>query len=187
MKKSLPSWARLATKRTIRRQLKEARRQQEEFAMITGHMEEGLLVIDKQTDLLSWNPSALRLLGSKEARAETSVLSLNRSEPFQKAVEGALAGSRTETLLEVNGVFCRISANPVLDEGAVKGAVLLLVDVTETMQRENLRREFTANVSHELKTPLTSISGFAEILQDGLVQPRISANSPVASSTRPRD
>ena len=158
--------------RTIRRQLKEARRQQEEFAMITGHMEEGLLVIDKQTDLLSWNPSALRLLGSKEARAETSVLSLNRSEPFQKAVEGALAGSRTETLLEVNGVFCRISANPVLDEGAVKGAVLLLVDVTETMQRENLRREFTANVSHELKTPLTSISGFAEILQDGLVQPQ---------------
>ena len=158
--------------RTIRRQLKEARRQQEEFAMITGHMEEGLLVIDKQTDLLSWNPSALRLLGSKEARAETSVLSLNRSEPFQKAVEGALAGSRTETLLGVNGVFCRISANPVLDEGTVKGAVLLLVDVTETMQRENLRREFTANVSHELKTPLTSISGFAEILQDGLVQPQ---------------
>ena len=87
-------------------------------------------------------------------------------------MEGALAGSRTETLLEVNGVFCRISANPVLDEGAVKGAVLLLVDVTETMQRENLRREFTANVSHELKTPLTSISGFAEILQDGLVQPQ---------------
>ncbi len=158
--------------RTIRRQLKDARRQQEEFAMITGHMEEGLLMIDKQTDLLSWNPSALRLLGSKEAKAERSVLSLNRTEPFQKVVETALSGSRAETLLPVNGRFCRISANPVFDEEAVKGAVLLLVDVTESMERENLRREFTANVSHELKTPLTSISGFAEILQGGLVQPK---------------
>ncbi len=158
--------------RTIRRQLQDAHRQQEEFAMITGHMEEGLLVIDRQTGLLSWNASALRLLGSGEPQADRSVLSLNRSEPFQRAVEGALSGNRTESLLEVGGVYCRVSANPVLDEGTVKGAVLLLVDVTETMQRENLRREFTANVSHELKTPLTSISGFAEILQDGLVQPQ---------------
>ena len=157
--------------RTIRKQLADARRQQQEFSIITENMSEGLLVIDAQTDLLSYNSSALRLLDAAETQAHTSVLSLNRSEPFQQAVDAVLSGRHTSSNLQIGDNFCQVIANPVLRDKEVTGAVLLLVDITEKIQRENLRREFTANVSHELKTPLTSISGFAEIIQDGFVKP----------------
>lgn len=157
--------------RTIRKQLSDARRQQQEFSIITENMSEGLLVIDAQTDLLSYNSSALRLLDAAETQAHTSVLSLNRSEPFQQAVDAVLSGRHTSSNLQIGDSFCQVIANPVLRDKEVTGAVLLLVDITEKIQRENLRREFTANVSHELKTPLTSISGFAEIIQDGFVKP----------------
>lgn len=157
--------------RTIRKQLADARRQQQEFSIITENMSEGLLVIDAQTDLLSYNSSALRLLDAAETQAHTSVLSLNRSEPFQQAVDAVLSGRHTSSNLQIGDSFCQVIANPVFRDKEVTGAVLLLVDITEKIQRENLRREFTANVSHELKTPLTSISGFAEIIQDGFVKP----------------
>ena len=157
--------------RTIRKQLADARRQQQEFSIITENMSEALLVIDAQTDLLSYNSSALRLLDAAETQAHTSVLSLNRSEPFQQAVDAVLSGRHTSSNLQIGDSFCQVIANPVLRDKEVTGAVLLLVDITEKIQRENLRREFTANVSHELKTPLTSISGFAEIIQDGFVKP----------------
>lgn len=157
--------------RTIRKQLADARRQQQEFSIITENMSEGLLVIDAQTDLLSYNSSALRLLDAAETQAHTSVFSLNRSEPFQQAVDAVLSGRHTSSNLQIGDSFCQVIANPVLRDKEVTGAVLLLVDITEKIQRENLRREFTANVSHELKTPLTSISGFAEIIQDGFVKP----------------
>ena len=157
--------------RTIRKQLADARRQQQEFSIITENMSEGLLVIDSQTDLLSYNSSALRLLDAAETQAHTSVLSLNRSEPFPQAVDAVLSGRHTSSNLQIGDSFCQVIANPVLRDKEVTGAVLLLVDITEKIQRENLRREFTANVSHELKTPLTSISGFAEIIQDGFVKP----------------
>ncbi|MGI5958732.1 MAG: ATP-binding protein [Massiliimalia sp.] len=157
--------------KTIQAQLTDAKRQQEEFSLITEHMNEGILVIDNQTDLLSYNTSALHLLGaSPKQGTQGSVLVLNRSEPFRKAVESALGGKHYDTWMELDNLFCQIIANPVYHDGKVQGAVLLLVDVTEKMQRESLRREFTANISHELKTPLTSISGFAEILQNGMVQ-----------------
>ena len=133
-------------------------------------MNEGLLVIDKQTDLLSCNSSALKLLGVSKRPVETSVLTLNRSEPFLRAVERMLAGEHVSEMVEVEGGTRQLIANPVFQDGSVTGGVLLLVDVTEKVQRERLRREFTANVSHELKTPLTSISGFAEIMQDGIVK-----------------
>lgn len=157
--------------RTIRRQLSDARRQQQEFSIITENMSEGLLVIDAQTDLLSYNSSALHLLDATEAQAHASVLALNRSEPFQQTVDAVLSGKHTSSNLQIGDNFCQVIANPVLRDKEVTGAVLLLVDITEKIQRENLRREFTANVSHELKTPLTSISGFAEIIQDGFVKP----------------
>ncbi len=156
--------------RTIQQQLSAAKRQQQEFSIITENMSEGLLVIDKQTDLLSFNSSALRILGAKAAPQNQSVLTLNRSEPFRRTIDAVLAGGHRTELLQVQDGFCQLIANPVLRRGEVAGAVLLLVDVTERIQRENLRREFTANVSHELKTPLTSISGFAEIIQDGFVK-----------------
>ncbi len=156
---------------TIRHQLAEAKRQQEEFALIMQHMNEGLLVIDAKTQLLFSNPSAYRMLGTDNEQQVKSVLELNRSEPFRLVVDGALNGKHEETMLQLESGTCQLVADPVIQDDGVKGAVLLLIDVTEKAQRENLRREFTANVSHELKTPLTSISGFAEILQDGMVRP----------------
>ena len=156
--------------KTIAVQLAEAKRQQAAFAQITADMEEGLLVIDEHGALLSVNPSALRLLEVKDVQPSENVLTLNRSEPFRRAVETALDGRHEAAVLTFGEMSCQVTANPVWHDGKPSGAVLLLVDITEKLQRETLRREFTAHVSHELKTPLPSISGFAEILRDGMVQ-----------------
>ena len=157
----------------IAQQMKSLREKQEEFTSITENMSEGFLVLDKNTDILSYNTSALRLLGAEAVPAEShvSALALNRSAGFRSAVDGALAGKRSEQLVRQGGRCCQVMANPVLRDGEVEGAVVVILDITEREERENLRREFTANVSHELKTPLTSISGFAEIIKNGIVKP----------------
>lgn len=157
--------------KSLQAEITEAKRQQEEFSMITDNMEEGFLVIDSHTEVLSYNSSALRLLGAKDKDARQSVLALNRSENFQKTVEKVLSGQHVISYQEFQGITCQVAANPVFQEGKVTGAVILILDVTEKMKGEQMRREFTANVSHELKTPLTSISGFAEIINDGFVKP----------------
>lgn len=156
--------------KTIQKQLSDAKRQQKEFQIITKQMQEGLLVIDTQTDLLSSNASALELLDAGQVKDKESVLSLNRSEAFEKTIDKVLRGEHVESVLNLGERYCQICANPVFDKETIAGAVILLIDVTEKMQRDSLRREFTANVSHELKTPLTSISGFAEIIQSGFVK-----------------
>ena len=158
-------------KRQIGRQMEDLRRRREEFAAITENMSEGLLIIDRETRVLSYNAAALRLLDARAPGEEDSVLALNREPGFRRCVEEALAGRRREELLEREDTCCRVLANPVEQDGAVTGAVLIVLDVTEKERREALRREFTANVSHELKTPLTSILGTAEILENGLVKP----------------
>ena len=157
----------------IAQQIKSLREKQEEFTSITENMSEGFLVLDNNTDILSYNTSALRLLGAEAVPAEShvSALALNRSAGFRSAVDGALAGKRSEQLVRQGGRCCQVMANPVLRDGEVEGAVVVILDITEREERENLRREFTANVSHELKTPLTSISGFAEIIKNGIVKP----------------
>ena len=157
----------------IAQQMKSLREKQEEFTSITENMSEGFLVLDNNTDILSYNTSALRLLGAEAVPAEShvSALALNRSAGFRSAVDGALAGKRSEQLVRQGGRCCQVMANPVLRDGEVEGAVVVILDITEREERENLRREFTANVSHELKTPLTSISGFAEIIKNGIVKP----------------
>ncbi|MCI2056769.1 MAG: ATP-binding protein [Oscillibacter sp.] len=156
--------------REIDRQMVKLRRRQEEFTAITENMGEGFLVIDTRTHVLSHNTAALRLLDAAEAPAETSVYTLNRAAGFRRAVEEALAGRRSEQLLESEDACRQVIASPVFQDEHLSGAVLVILDVTEKEQRENLRREFTANVSHELKTPLTSISGTAEILENGFVK-----------------
>lgn len=157
--------------KTLQTEISEAKRQQEEFSIITDNMEEGFLVIDSHTEVLSYNSSALKLLGAREQDARQSVLALNRSESFQKTVERVLGGQHVISNQEFQGITCQVAANPVFQDGKVTGAVILILDVTEKMKGEQMRREFTANVSHELKTPLTSISGFAEIISDGFVKP----------------
>ena len=156
--------------RQIKNQLEAARRNQEEFGIITENMQEGLLVIDSYTMILSGNSSVWNMFQLKEAKIGDSVYSLNRNEDFRMLIEQVLKGQHGSVLLHLGSEAIQMIANPVTREHKVVGAVLLLMNETEKVEREQLRREFSANVSHELKTPLTSISGFAEIIQDGLVR-----------------
>lgn len=157
--------------RTIRRQMDELSQRQREFAALTDNMSEGFLLVDYKANVLASNHSALRLLtGGKDVPVEN----LRRDGCMPQmltTVEAALAGVRTDTVQEVSGISWQIIANPVVSNGQVAGVAVLVMDVTEREQRERLRQEFSANVSHELKTPLTSISGFAELMKEGMVPP----------------
>ena len=153
-------------RKIIDKQLKDAVQMQEEFKLITENMSEGFLVIDREMRILTHNTAAMKLLNMSEAESE-NVLSVNRSKAFRKMLERVLSGVRNESETESDGKYYRFIANPVLDENHIIGAVIVILDVTECVNSENLRREFTSNVSHELKTPLTSISGFAEIMKNG--------------------
>lgn len=156
--------------RQIKNQLEAARRNQEEFGIITENMQEGLLVIDSYTMILSGNSSVWKMFQIKDPKIGDSVYSLDRNEDFRMLIEQVLKGQHGSVLLHLGSEAIQMIANPVTREHKVVGAVLLLMNETEKVEREQLRREFSANVSHELKTPLTSISGFAEIIQDGLVR-----------------
>lgn len=151
-------------RKTIDKQLKDAIHMQEEFKLITENMNEGFLVIDKDMRILTYNSSAMKFLDISETE---SIFSVNRTKEFRKMLERVLFGERYELETESNERCCRFIANPVFDEDRAIGAVIVILDVTESVNREKLRREFTSNVSHELKTPLTSISGFAEIMKNG--------------------
>lgn len=173
---------------TIKDQMELLIAKQKEFTAITENMSEGFIVIGKKGEAVSCNSSALRILGvdgpswtdgdspDKERQAgsrrksSVSVLSLNRSHIFRKAVDEALAGNHSQRYMDLAGRIYQIIANPVQEEKEITGAIMVILDVTEARERESLRREFTANVSHELKTPLTSISGYAEIMKNGLVR-----------------
>lgn len=154
-------------KKVIDEQMQNAKQMQEEFRLITENMSEGFLVIDSERNVLTYNSAALRLLGISEPPSG-NVLAINRAGPFRSAVEHALSGERSENEMMFEESSYSLIANPVFAENKVIGAVIVILDVTERTQREQLRREFTANVSHELKTPLTSISGFAEMMMKGV-------------------
>ena len=155
----------------IKRQMEKLRKSREEFNIITKNMSEGLIIIDKDTEILTYNRSATEMLGGGDGRQiEGSVLKLNRSEPFRKAVSEALEGNNSQVYLTEGEATYEIISNPVREEEAVTGAILIVMDVTEREKGEKLRREFTSNVSHELKTPLTSIYGVSDMLASGMVK-----------------
>ncbi len=156
---------------TIQRQMAQLSQQQQEFSALTENMSEGFLLLDRRGRVLSYNSGALSQLGAQPPKGEVNVLVLNRSEGFQRAVDDALEGRKSCQMIHQGGRWCQVLANPVLRDGEQAGVVMVLLDVTEQEQREELRREFTANVSHELKTPLTAISGIAEIMRGGMVKP----------------
>ena len=162
-----------AQNREIDARMAEIRKQQQEFSMITENMSEGLFVVDRNYQILSYNKSAMQIFGMDPRQEHENLLAVNRSEGFRNAVDSALKGRHTQENLELNGRVYQIIANAVCQPDFAEdmvGAVILVLDVTEKEAQEQYRREFTANVSHELKTPLTSISGFAEIMQDGFVK-----------------
>ena len=156
--------------RRIEEQVEQLQRQRREFEAITENMSEGFLIVDSHTNLLSYNSSAKRMLGVENLPEHETVLAINRSSGFRGVLEKALAGRHSQTIFQYKERQYQFLANPVRQHDQIVGAVILLMDVTERMEQEAMRREFTANVSHELKTPLTSISGYAEIIEAGIVK-----------------
>lgn len=157
-------------KKTITKQLEDAGQKQKEFHLLTENMHEGFLVIDHERSLLSYNSAALRLLGADGAQ-HTNVLTLNRTQEFREVVDSVLNGERMECSMQRGDLTYQLIGNPVTENHKVIGGIIIIFDITESAKRETLRREFTANVSHELKTPLTSISGFAELMKRGDTPP----------------
>lgn len=155
---------------TIRRQMEELGTRQREFTAITESMSEGFLLLDSRRTVLSSNRRAVQLAFSAE-QPPVRLEAVNCRAEVCACVDAALAGAHSARGFADGGCSYQVIANPVVADGQVTGAVVLIMDVTEREQRESLRREFSANVSHELKTPLTSISGFAELMKDGLVPP----------------
>ncbi len=154
--------------RTIHQQMEALQRRQREFTALAENMNEGVLLLDGQYHILSSNQGAMALLGQEEKPED---LQEDCRREIHVAAGRALAGHHAQSLMDLGEQVIEILANPVIANGQVTGAVILMVNVTEREQRESLRREFSANVSHELKTPLTSISGFAELMKEGLVDP----------------
>ncbi len=156
--------------RQIKSQLEELSRRQDEFSAVTGSMSEGLILLNEHSAILSINPAAARLFGVDAGCVGRDMLIVDRSLAMQELVKAAQAGKHDETVVNLRGREYQINASPVLSGGSVAGVVLLTFDVTEKALAEKQRREFTANVSHELKTPLQSILGSAELIENGLVK-----------------
>ncbi|MBS6194735.1 MAG: PAS domain-containing protein [Clostridiales bacterium] len=154
----------------IARQVQELKERHEEYLAITENMKDGL-VIASQTEVLSINNAAQELFQVRASDCiRKSISRVSRSQELRKALDEALAGKYNETVLQVHGRSYQLLANPVKVSGKCVGAVILVWDITERKAAEQMRREFSANVSHELKTPLMSISGYAELIENGMVQ-----------------
>lgn len=156
--------------RKIQTHLEELQKKQDEFSAITGNMSEGLILLNKRGTVLSMNKSAARLYGTDRDYIGKDILTVDRSLPVQEIVKEASSGKHAETNVDISGRSYHFVANPVLSSGQISGTILLTFDITERSHTEKLRREFTANVSHELKTPLQSIMGSAELIKNGLVR-----------------
>lgn len=155
----------------IARQVRELKERHEEYIAITENMKDGL-VIASQTEVLSINRAAQRLFQVRASDCiRKSISRVSRSQELKKALDQALAGEYNEAILQIRGRSYQLLANPVRVSGKPFGAVILVWDITEKNAAEQMRREFSANVSHELKTPLMSISGYAELIENGMVQP----------------
>ena len=155
--------------RRISIQMDELRRRQAEFDDITARMDEGLVLFSSSGDILFSNNVIHQLFPQDKAAGH--YLTLCRDAAYVEAVEQALRGGSAHTRMEKNGRIWSLAASSVAEDGAGHAAVLLIVDITEREQAEQQRQEFTANVSHELKTPLTSISGYAELIETGIAKP----------------
>ena len=161
--------------RQLKGQALELKQKQDEFLAVTSNMSEGLVLLNAGGMILSINNAALNILGADKSCVGEDMLTVNRSLEMQQLLEQAKNGKRSETKLRLSGREYQLDASPIISKGNTGGVALLLFDITERENAEQLRREFTANVSHELKTPLHSISGCAELMKNGLVKPEDTA------------
>ena len=154
----------------INDQLFELTRQKTEFAQITDSMREGLVLLDEKERVLSINPAAQELFSADERCIGRDFLTIDRSHDIRLAISDAMAQGHGEARAERGGRVWQFDVSRILSGGAAVGAVLLAFDITDRETAEQNRREFTANVSHELKTPLQGIIGSAELLENGMVK-----------------
>ena len=155
----------------LREQATELRRRRDEFEAATGNMTEGLVLLNEQGSVLSINRSATHILDISRYCIGKDIRAVSAVPQLRELAEKALGGEHCEAHACLGGVSYRLYASPVTSGDKVSGAVLLMLDTTEKEQAEQLRREFSANVSHELKSPLHTISGCAELLANGIVKP----------------
>ena len=157
--------------RQIEDQMRKLQRKTDEFQQITSNMQEGLVVLDKEANIRSMNSAAQKIFSADASCLGKSFFMVNRSSLLRTALNDALDHGHGSTQLELKGKAYRFDLSCIRSEGNLLGAVILAVDVTESRNAEQLRREFSANVSHELKTPLQGIIGSAELLESGIVKP----------------
>jgi two-component system phosphate regulon sensor histidine kinase PhoR len=156
---------------SIQDKMRELSARTDNFNRITSHMEEGLIILDRAGKIITINRSAARFFEVEEDNLPGKHFSVaNRNLKLLESVEKALKGQHQEGIIEDRDRQYQLRATPVFQEEEISGGILMLYDVTEKRRADNLRREFTANVSHELKTPLTSILGYAEILSNRMAE-----------------
>lgn len=155
--------------RVIKNNLKEIQRERDTIQTILKNMKESLIILDENKNLLSVNNSARELFGVKRELTGESVLNLIRDDEIIKLIDDALDGNSSETIINIENREFKSYVNPVFEDKRVKGVVILFIDETEEIRALRLREEFSSNVSHELKTPLTSICGFSELLVNDMV------------------
>ncbi len=151
-------------------QVRELKQKRDEFSQITGSMTEGLVLLNEKGEILDLNPAAMELFRADDTCVGKDFLTVQRGREVFHGIENALRSGHSEIRLEQDGREYQLNMSRIQSEGAVVGVVILSFDVTERAFAERSRREFTANVSHELKTPLQSIMGSAELLENGLVK-----------------
>ena len=156
--------------RRIEAQVAELKRRQDEFSAVTRSMNEGLVLLNAENHVLSLNPAAMRLFNADEDCVGRDFVTVSRDVPVTNAVRDALSAGRGAAQLERGERIYQIECSRIESDGAILGVALVAFDTTERAQAEQMKREFTANVSHELKTPLQSIMGSAELLENGLVK-----------------
>ncbi len=155
----------------INLQMETLRRKSDEFEQIVSSMNEGLVLLDEHGMILSMNTAAQRIFGVKKDVKGSDFLLVDRTGKMSKAVWDALEGNYSEYTEQRNGNEYQFTINPIKSDDKILGAIILVFDITDRAFAERNRQEFTANVTHELKTPLQSIIGSAELLENGLVKP----------------
>ena len=155
----------------IQMQLRELREKTDEFTQITGSMREGLILLDEHGSILSINAAAQTLFGADAQCVGRDFLTIERSHEISAAIQAAVTDGHSEVRAERAGRVYQFDISRITSDGKLLGTVILAFDITEQEFAERNRREFTANVSHELKTPLQGIIGSAELIENGMVRP----------------